>query len=61
MAKTATPKENRVQVSTSVEPKLAQFIDDLHWSERRPKPDILREAIQFYAESKGYTPAVDAD
>lgn len=45
---TATVKGK--QVSTNVEPEYYKALDDFHWSARKKISEIVREALDDYAE-----------
>lgn len=47
-------EDRMCNISTTIPRDLYDFVDDLHWTERRSLAHIVREAIRDWAVARGY-------
>lgn len=56
MARGASDKPNRLNVSGTVSPELHEFLEDYRWTNRKSRSDVVSEALEAWAKSNGFTP-----
>ena len=47
-------EDRMCNISTTIPREIYDFVDNLHWTERRSLADIVREAIRDWAVTRGY-------
>ena len=45
------------QVSATVSPELYSALDDYAWTNRRNRTDVVRQAVEEFAQRNGLTPS----
>lgn len=47
-------EDGMCNISTTIPREIYDFVDNLHWTERRSLASIVREAIRDWAMARGY-------
>lgn len=47
-------EDRMCNISTTIPREIYDFVDNLHWTERRSLASIVREAIRDWAVARGY-------
>lgn len=50
-----------VQVSATISPELDQALEDHRWSVRKTKTELVRTAVEEYAQNHGIIPSSTAE
>jgi len=54
---TETKRGRGKQVSATVSPELFTALEDYAWENRRQRTDVVRQAVEEFAERNGLTPS----